>query len=151
MIQLDLPADMTAAEHWAVTSLIDLSRLLPCDDLAADVVGLGLGAGEGIVAGEGRVTIGRGTLARVVAVAGAGTEQRSTARDRHDRVPAGENPVVASGGERSPVIQKLANTLRTTVIAAAGRRAISTWSPGGRSSPRRASSSSSRKGGGAMR
>ncbi len=129
MIRLDLPADLSAADRWAVDTLVDLARLLPCNDTGADVVRLRVREGAGMHVGEGVVELGRELLTRVVAVAGAGAEQRSTKEDQHGRVPAEENPLVASGEERRPVIQLLAAELRALVVAAAGRRVVRTLAP----------------------
>jgi hypothetical protein len=83
---------------------------------------------------DGEVRISRAALRQVTAVAGAGVEQGSVARDRYGRVPASENPLVAAGRFRAPVVSRLAVALRQAVVAAAGRRAIrllAPW-PGGR-------------------
>ena len=42
-------------------------------------------------------------------------EQRSTATDRHGRVPSAENPLVAAGQSRRPVVSLLAMELRRAV------------------------------------
>lgn len=129
MIRLDLPADLSAADRWAVETLVDLARLLPCEDAGVEVVRLRVREGAGMHVGEGTVELGRELIARVVAVAGAGVEQGSTRSDQHGRVPAEENPLVAAGEERRPVIQVLAGELRALVVAAAGRRIVRTLAP----------------------
>jgi peptidoglycan/xylan/chitin deacetylase (PgdA/CDA1 family) len=129
VIRLDLPADLSPADHWAVDTLVDLARLLPCEDAGADVVRLRIREGAGMHIGEGTVELGRELLARVTSVAGAGTEQGSTKADLHGRVPAEENPLVAAGEERRPIIQLAAVELRALVVAAAGRRIVRTLAP----------------------
>ena len=120
MIRFGLPAEVTAAERWALETLVDLSRLLPCEGELPGAVTLGVGAGAGFEVTERRVTVGRAVLARVIDVAGAAVEQGSTARDRHDRVPAEVNPLVVEGAERRPMVQRLAAELVTAVRRAAG-------------------------------
>jgi hypothetical protein len=56
-------------------------------------------------------------------------EQRSTATDRHGRVPAAENPMVAAGRARQPAISQLATELRRAAVATAGRRPMRLLSP----------------------
>jgi peptidoglycan/xylan/chitin deacetylase (PgdA/CDA1 family) len=135
VIRLDLPPDITAAERWAVETLVDLSRLLRCEGEVAGAVRVGVGEGQGFSAEAGAVRIGRGTLARVVAVAGAGLEQKSEAADKHQRVPAEVNPLVAEGAERSPVVQRLGRELRDRAAKVSGNgvfRAVAPWPNGHR-------------------
>lgn len=120
MIQFDLPADTPAADRWALDTLVDLARLLPCEGTIEGAVRVQVGTAEGFMVADHLVSIGRDTLARVVAMAGAGTEQGSSARDRHDRVPAEVNPLVIAQAERRPVAQELAAELLRAVRAAAG-------------------------------
>lgn len=129
MIRIDLPPDATAAERWALETLVDLSRLLPCEPGVSGAVVVGPGTGEGITIEDRRVVVGRATLARVVAVAGAGTEQGSDRADAHGRVPAEANPLVLEQRERSPVIQQLARDLRENAARAAGRGAVRCLAP----------------------
>ncbi|HEU4569660.1 MAG TPA: hypothetical protein VFS07_03730 [Gemmatimonadales bacterium] len=129
MIRAELPPDASAAERWALETLVDLARLVPCDDPAADVVRLDAGEGDGLRVHDGRVSVGRRTLARVVEVAGAGAEQRSTAADRHGRVPASAHPLVREGKERTPEVQRHARDLREAVARAAGRRLVRVVAP----------------------
>ena len=129
MIRFDLPPDATAADRWALETLVDLARLLPCENVEGESVALGIGGGDGFTIRDGSVLTGRTTLARVVAVAGAGAEQGSVAEDRHGRVPPTEHPLVQEGQERSPAVQRLAIELRAAVVAAAGRRPVRCVSP----------------------
>src|SRR5436190_1213997 len=129
---------LRADERFGLEVLIDLTRLLPVDDPAADVVRLELddtpGAGEDLRAflagrvpvatGEGELRLPRWTLRHVTAVAGAEVEQRSPERDRFDRVPAAANPLVEARRERHPVVSQLACDLRAAALRAAGRRAV---------------------------
>lgn len=144
MIRVATPLQrLRADERYGLDVLLDLSRLLPVDDPAADVVRLELddtpGAGEdfgGFLAGEVPITVGEGelrlprwTLRHVTAVAGAEVEQRAPDRDRFDRVPAAANPLVGARRERKPVVSQLAATLRAAALQAAGRRAIRCLAP----------------------
>lgn len=127
-------AGLTAAERYGLEMLVDLARLVPVEDPSLTVTVLDLGdepgpcadlAGclahrWGIVAGQGVVHIPRAALRMVADLAGAGAEQRSVARDKHGRVPSSENPLVALGLERDPVVSRAAVLLRQAVIAAAG-------------------------------
>ena len=136
MIRWPSPAaPLDSAEHFGLALLVDLARLVPMEDASADVVQLvitdrtaDLGSlvagGWGIEPGSGEVRIPRAALALVTEVAGAAAEQRSPARDRHDRVPSSENPLVAAGLERDPVVSRGARTLRDAVLRAAGRRVV---------------------------
>lgn len=139
---------LSSAERFGLELLVDLARLVPMEDPAADVVAIEVVAGSGpdetpralasrgwgIEPGEGVVRIPRPTLALVASVAGAAREQRTSARDRHDRVPSSENALVAAGMEREPLVSLAALALREAVLGAAGRRAVrlvEPW-PGGR-------------------
>jgi peptidoglycan/xylan/chitin deacetylase (PgdA/CDA1 family) len=127
------------AEEFALSVLVDLARVVPVDDPAADVVRLALverpsdervalaewvANGWGIAADDGVVHVPRAALRAITSVAGAGAEQRSPAADRHGRVPSGENPSVAAGLERSPIISRAAASFRAAVITAARARAV---------------------------
>ncbi|OLE61582.1 MAG: hypothetical protein AUG10_00140 [Gemmatimonadetes bacterium 13_1_20CM_2_70_10] len=139
MIRIATPVQrLRADERFGLEVLIDLTRLLPVDDPAADVVRLELddtpGAGEDfraflagrvpVATGEGELRLPRWTLRHVTAVAGAEVEQRSPERDRFDRVPAAANPLVGARRERHPVVSQLACDLRAAALRAAGRRAV---------------------------
>jgi hypothetical protein len=132
-----LPAadtQLSSAERYALSVLVDLARLVPVDDPSADVVQLRVtdappAAPNRFTIEEGAVTVSRGLLRWVTDVAGAGAEQRSTARDKHDRVPSAENPLVAAGTEREPVVSRASAELRDAVIAAAGQRPMRLVAP----------------------
>ena len=132
------PATATAlsnAERFGLDLLVDLARLVPMEDPSAAVVEIEIverggdlrslvAGGWGIEPGDGVVRIPRSALGVVTEVAGAAAEQRSSSRDRHDRVPSAENALVAAGLEREPVVSRAARLLREAVLRAAGRRAV---------------------------
>ena len=92
-------APLTSAERFGLELLVDLARLVPMEDPEADVVAIEVVGDSDVVesprslaardwgfeAVDGAVRIPRGTLGVVVEVAGSAAEQRSSARDRHDR------------------------------------------------------------------
>jgi hypothetical protein len=79
--------------------------------------------------GDGEVRISKAALRGIAEVAGAASEQRSSARDRHGRVPSAENPLVAAGQSRRPVVSLLAMEFRRAVLAVAGRRPVRSLAP----------------------
>jgi hypothetical protein len=131
-------APLTSTGRFGLELLVDLARLVPMEDPAADVVAIEVvegtvrgeslrslaGRGWAIEAGDGVVRIPRAALEMAAEVAGAAAEQRSRARDRHDRVPSAENVLVAAGLEREPVVSLAARSLREAAVRAAGRRAV---------------------------
>lgn len=133
-------ARLSAAEHFALDMLVDLSRLVPAA-AALDVVRLELSeeaprelrgwmaAGWGIEVADGIVRVPRAVLQAVIDVAGAAAEQRATERDRYSRVPSSANPLVREELEREPVIQRAALALQAATRKAAGRRAFRTVAP----------------------
>jgi hypothetical protein len=143
MILLDQsPDQLRPAERYGLEVLIDLSRLLLTERAECDLVRLkvierdsaGSAAADlspkaALELGEGEVRITTAALRGVAEVAGGGVEQRSTATDRHGRVPAAENPLVAAGQSRRPVVSLLGVELRRAVLAAAGRRPVRLLSP----------------------
>jgi len=87
--------------------------------------------------GDGLVTVGRDVLRAICNVAGGVREQRSTARDRYQRVPSVESGLVATGGdtERNPLVSAGARALADAVAQAAGRRPcfqVAPWPQGKR-------------------
>jgi hypothetical protein len=142
-------ASLTPEERFGLDVLVDLSRLAIVTDQAADVVtvraasdiepGIGVdqwlcgldGWRRGLVRGDGSIAIARHVLRCITAVAGAGAEQLTTARDRYGRVPSAENPLVRAGEdrERDPVVSIVAGVFREMVIEAAGRRQVRTVAP----------------------
>lgn len=140
MIRLEVPPDLTPRERYGLEVLIDLSRLLVVENPEADVARVAVGAGTGSLdrhlrqgpdfeRESGRVRLPRTLLGHVTDVAGAALEQASPATDRHGRVPAELNPLVQTGREREPLIQRWAVALREAVTAAADRRAIRLVAP----------------------
>ena len=131
---------LSSAERFALDLLVDLARLVPAAP-ALDVVPLELtnqpardlrswmAAQWGIDIADGVVRVPRAVLGTVVDVAGAASEQRTTERDRHRRVPSSANPLVREGLEREPVIQRAALALQAATRKAAGRRAFRTVAP----------------------
>ncbi len=134
---------LTGAERFGLELLVDLARLVPVDDPAADVVALdviteGNGAGSLvsllakrwlIEPGDGVVRVPRETLRAVTEIAGAAVEQRSGARDRYGRIPPAANPLVAAGLERGAVVSRAGVRLREAAVAAAGRRPVRVLAP----------------------
>jgi hypothetical protein len=133
-------------ERFGLDVLVDQSRVLVTTDATADVVRLTVAESfplsvndwsAGLPAfadSDGVVAISRDVLRHVTNVAGAATEQRSTARDKYERVPSTENPLVQVGHERVPAVTVTATALREAVLRAAGsrpRRVLAPW-PNGR-------------------
>ena len=141
MLALAPSPDLTAAEQFAMDLLVDLSRVVPFTG-EADVVRVGVvgaaaprsvralsDSGWGITASDGAVHVERSLLQIVVDVAGAAAEQRSSARDPYGRVPSSDNPLVAEGLEREPVVSQAAQALGRAVCDAAGRRPVAFVTP----------------------
>ena len=138
MIRLPAPAVLTLPERFALDVLIDLACLLPVDDpgipairleltdapAAAGGIAAWIGATWGIASSEGVVTIPRAALCQIVDIAGGAAEQRSTGADQHGRVPSSENPLVAEGLEREPIVAQAAEALWRAVGRAAGGRPV---------------------------
>ena len=143
MILVDIPGDrLGPAEKYGLDVLLDLSRLLLVERAECDLVRLtladrgsagsaaaDLSARAALERGDGAVAITSAALRAVAEIAGGAIEQRSTAADRHGRVPASENPLVAAGQSRRPVVSLLANELRSAVLAVAGRRPVRSLAP----------------------
>ncbi len=133
-----LPDGLPPAERYALELLVDLARLVPVDDPNADVVRIEITDPPGkppqlrtlaasrwlIQPGEGTVRVFRPALRFVADIASAATEQRSTARDGHGRVPPTVNTLVTAGMERHPIVSEAAVRLREAALASAGRRAM---------------------------
>jgi hypothetical protein len=138
MIRIDVKQNrLRPSERFGLDLLLDLSRLLVAEQSDCDLVRLTLlergSAGSAaadvsphaaLERGEGEVRVTLAALQGIAEIAGGAAEQRSTARDRHGRVPPAENPLVASGQSRQPVVSKLAVELRRAVFAVAGRRPV---------------------------
>jgi peptidoglycan/xylan/chitin deacetylase (PgdA/CDA1 family) len=136
VIHQAIPQDLAPAERYGLEALVDLSRLLVVTDPAADVVQLEVVDAPAtslddllthdfmVERRDGVVRVSRPALAAVTDIAGAGVEQASRTADRHGRVPSTVNPLVRSGTERQPIVQRWAATLDRAVREAAGRRPL---------------------------
>ncbi|HET9453074.1 MAG TPA: hypothetical protein VFO66_02220 [Gemmatimonadaceae bacterium] len=143
MIRLDASArSLDALERYGLDTLLDASCLLRVEDPDADVVELRIGdtrgsctvpdaiANDWFIGDEaGRVVVERAAVRLVAEIVGAVAEQRSAARDRFDRVPSSENPLVAADAERDPVVSRAAQRLRVAAMRAAGSRPFRTLAP----------------------
>ena len=130
------------AERFGLDVLVDLSRLLVAERADCELVRLvvvdrgsagsaaaDLSSKAALERGDGEVRVTTAALRGVAEIAGGAIEQRSTAADRHGRVPATENPLVAAGQSRQPVVSLLANELRRAAYAVAGRRPVRSLAP----------------------
>jgi hypothetical protein len=130
------------AERYGLDVLIDFSRLLVAERADCELVRLTLtnrgSAGSAaadlspraaLERADGEVRVSTAALRGVAEIAGGALEQRSTAADRHGRVPASENPLVAAGQSRRPIVSILANELRQAVLGVAGRRPVRSLAP----------------------
>ena len=143
MIRIDAGSEaLRASERYGLEVLIDLSRLLPVELAECDLVRLtvaerpsagsaaaDLSSHAALERADGEVRVSRAALRAVTEVAGGAFEQRSTRSDRHGRVPSAENPLVAAGQSRRPVVSLLAQELRRAVLAVAGRRPVRLVAP----------------------
>lgn len=143
MIRVDTARDrLLPSERFGLDVLIDLSRLLvaersDCDLVRLTVVERDVAGGPAAVLtaekaldrSEGEVRVTTAALRAITEIAGGGAEQRSTAADRHRRVPASENPLVAADRSRQPIVSLLAVELRRAAAAVAGRRPMRLLSP----------------------
>jgi hypothetical protein len=143
VILVDVARDqLRPAERFGLEVLVDLSRLLvaeraDCDLVRLTVVERGsagsaaadLSSHAALERGDGEVRVTAAALRGVAEVAGGAIEQRSTATDRHGRVPATENPLVAAGQSRRPVVSLLGVELRRAALAVAGRRPVRSLAP----------------------
>jgi hypothetical protein len=143
MIRVEVsPETLRPAERYGLEVLLDLSRLLVAERAECDLVRLtvvnrdsaGSAAADlsfkaALERADGEVRITTAALRGVAEVAGGAIEQRSTATDRHGRVPAAENPLVAAGQSRRPVVSLLGVELRRAVLAVAARRPVRLVAP----------------------
>ena len=138
VIRVDVPGNrLRPAERFGLDVLLDLSRLLIAEQAECEVVRLtvmdrpyselpvaDLAPQTALERADGEVRISTAALFAVAEIAGGATEQRSGAVDRHGRVPAEENPLVAAGRFRQPLVSILGVELRKAAVAVAGRRPI---------------------------
>ena len=143
MILVDVPpGQLGPAERYGLDVLIDLSRLLVVERAECELVRLSvvdrasagsaaadLSSRAALERGDGEVRVTTAALRGVAEVAGGAIEQRSTSTDRHGRVPAAENPLVAAGQSRKPVVSQLAVELRRAALDVAGRRPVRSLAP----------------------
>jgi hypothetical protein len=143
MIRVDIDQNqLPPAERYGLDVLLDLSRLLiaeksECDLVRLTLLGRGsagsaaadLSSHAALERANGEVRVTAAALRAVAEIAGGALEQRSRAKDRHGRVPATENPLVASGQSRQPIVSSLAVELRRAVLAVAGSRPVRTLAP----------------------
>jgi hypothetical protein len=143
MIRIDAERDtLLPTERYGLDILVDLSRLLPVEQSECDLVRLtvmerpsagsaaaDLSAHAALERADGEVRVSRAALRAVTEVAGGALEQRCTRSDRHGRVPSAENPLVAAGQSRRPIVSLLGQELRRAALAVAGRRPVRTVAP----------------------
>lgn len=143
MIRLAIgPQVLTPAERYGLDLLVDLSRLLVAEQAECDLVQVAvvdrktagsaaadLSPQAALERGDGVVRVTTAALRAVSEIAGGAIEQRCTTTDRHGRVPSAENPLVAAGQSRRPVVSLLARELRRAVLAVAGRRPVRSIAP----------------------
>jgi peptidoglycan/xylan/chitin deacetylase (PgdA/CDA1 family) len=143
VILIDIARErLLPSERFGLEILMDLSRLLVAEGADCELVRLtvlerdtpggplaALAPETALERANGEVRVTTAALRAVTEVAGAGAEQRSTAADRHGRVPAADNPLVAADRSRQPVVSLLATELRRAVAAVAGRRPVRLLAP----------------------
>ncbi|HEU4681517.1 MAG TPA: hypothetical protein VFS51_07225, partial [Gemmatimonadales bacterium] len=143
LIRLDLaPERLRPAERFGLDVLIDLSRLLVAERSDCDIVRLtvsdrpysespaaDLAPALALERGNGEVRVTTAALYAVAEIAGGAAEQRSGAIDRHGRVPAEDNPLVAAGKSRQPLVSTLGVELRRAAAAVAERRPMRFLAP----------------------
>ena len=143
LIRVDVaPERLRPAERFGLDVLVDLSRLLVAEQAECEIVRLtvmdrpyselpaaDLVPQAALERANGEVRVSTAALYAVAEIAGGATEQRSAAVDRHGRVPAEENPLVAAGRSRQPVISTLGVELRKAAAAVAERRPMRFLAP----------------------
>src|SRR5262245_34058558 len=139
---------LTDAERYAVSVLVDGSRLLVVSD-EIDAVQLAVCGSDdeeasiehlrahrwGISHAPAEVRVTRSLLRAVLDIAGGAAESRAIERDRFDRIPSSANPVVLARSERIPLLAEACVALREATLASAGRvplRFLSPWPNGHR-------------------
>lgn len=130
-----------SAEQFGLELLLDLSRVLRFAGNGDTVRLRLLGDGEPLTLesclardwyierNDGAVSLPRSVLQLVTSIAAAAREQRATSYDRFGRVLPRDNDLVASGHERSPVLNLAAVALRRAMIDVAGRRPVRLLAP----------------------
>jgi hypothetical protein len=126
---------LSTAALFALELLLDLSGLVRVDDPTADVLALEVDRNhvDGVRDAEelqrwtpryadGRLCVGADTLDTIAEIASARSEQQSVKTDRFGRVPSSENALVAQALDRTPILDRVAERIRDSAIAAAGHR-----------------------------
>lgn len=143
VIRLDVPPErLRPAERYGLDVLVDLSRLLVAQHAECEVVRVtaadrpysenpaaDLDPAVALERADGEVRVSTAALYAIAEIAGGATEQRSGAVDRHGRVPAEENPLVATGRSRKPLVSLLAVELRRAAATVAERRPVRFLAP----------------------
>ena len=143
VIRVDVADDaLRPSERYGLDILVDLSRLLVAQLAECDLVRLTvvnrLSAGSAAAdlspqaafeRADGEVRVSTAALGAIAEVAGGALEQRCTTMDRHGRIPSTENPLVAAGQSRRPVVSLLGTELRRAVLAVAQRRPVRSVAP----------------------
>ena len=143
VIRIEVARDrLLPSERFGLDLLVDLSRLLVAETAECELVRLkvverdvpggpatALAPDKALDRSDGEVRMTTAALRAVTEVAGGAAEQRSTAADRHGRVPASENPLVAAERSRQPLVSLLGVELRRAASAVAGRRPLRLLSP----------------------
>lgn len=143
LIRLDVAREgLRPAERFGLDVLVDSSRLLVAEQADCDLVRLSvvdkpyseapaadLAPSSALERANGEVRVTTSALGAVADVAGGAVEQRSGAVDRHGRVPAEENPLVAAGRSRQPLVSILGAELRRAAAAVAERRPMRFLAP----------------------
>jgi hypothetical protein len=138
VIRLDVRRDrLRPAERYGLDVLVDLSRLIVVEQAECDVVRLTVmdrPSSETIAAdlvpaaalerANGEVRVTSAALFAVAEVAGGAREQRSAVGNLHGRALADDNPLVATGHSREPLVSLLACELGRAAIAVAERRPL---------------------------
>jgi hypothetical protein len=136
MILLDVRRDrLRPAERYGLDVLVDLSRLLVVEQAECDVVRLtvtdrpysdttatDLLPAAALERANGEIRVSSAALFAVAEVAGGASEQRSGAGNGQGSVSADDNPLVASGRSREPIVSLLALELGRSATAVAERR-----------------------------
>lgn len=135
MIRIEGWDRLLPSERFGLDLLVDLSRLLVAEQAECDLVRLtvveqdsggapvaALAPDKALARSDGQIHVTTAALRAVTEIAGGAAEQRSTVADRHGRVPAAENLLVAAGRSRQPLVSLLGAELRRAAAAVAGRR-----------------------------
>ena len=143
MIRLDLVRErLRPAERYGLDVLVDLSRLLVVEQAGCDVVRLtvvdrphsavsatDLAPAAALERANGEVRVSTAALVAIAEVAGGASEQRSGAVQGDGQVSADDNPLVAAGHSREPLVSILGAELGRAAAAVAERRPMRFLAP----------------------